>query len=115
VDTKLKEIMLVAAIVLSSSVLVLLPILVPFVTGMVAHIQASSKVKAGIMLALSGLVTLIQEGSLADGTAVHLEASSLTQWALNIVIATGLYTGLMKPFGVAAKLWPNFGVGGPTR
>lgn len=102
--------MIATALAIPAGFIGLLPVLTPFITGLIARVDAPSKIKSGIMISVSALVTLIQGAVVENGAAI-ISSASLTQWAINAVIATGIYTGIMKPFDVPSKLLPKSGIG----
>lgn len=94
----------------SFTVLLVISLVIPFLTGVVTKVSASAGVKQVCTLVLSAAAGLIVTATQLDGTAVISKEAALNA-ALALGIAIVSYLGLYKPHDVNAKLAPTKGFG----
>lgn len=93
-----------------TTVIILISVVIPFVTGLLTKLEASTTLKQCVTIVLTAANALIVTATMADGTAV-LSQESLTNFAISTVIALLTYLGFMQPHNTNAKLAPGAGIG----
>jgi hypothetical protein len=85
--------------------------ILPVLVGLVTKLDASSKLKGGLLVALNATQSLIIASRVSDGGA-YFTADALILFVAGVVVSLMSYYGFYKPNDVPAKLAPNFGIGG---
>ena len=102
--------MTLSAVVVTALIGSVLPLLV----GLVTKLNASSKLKGGILIGLNAVQGFLIAGSMGGGD-INLTIDTAVLWGVGILVSLASYYGLYKPADVSTKLAPGFGVGGsPT-
>ncbi len=86
---------------------------IPLLVGLATKLNASSKLKGGILVGLNALQGFLIAGSM-NGGAIKLTVDTAILWGVGIVISLASYYGLYKPADVSTKLAPGFGIGGSS-
>lgn len=78
----------------------------PLLVGLLTKARANEKLKATIMIILTGVAALWAQ----VGTGDVLTADSLVEWAGTITVTIASYYGVWKPIGAGSPL-PERGIG----
>lgn len=94
----------------SFTVLLLMSLVIPVITGIVVKSGANATWKQVITLVLSAIAGLITTATQLDGTAVISKESALNA-ALSLGIAITTYLGIYRPHNLNDGLAPTKGLG----
>lgn len=97
----------------SVAVTLILGTIIPLLVGLITKLNASSKLKGALMLALNAVQGLIIASKTGSGGAVFT-TDALVLFLAGVGVSLISYYGLYKPNDVPAKLAPDFGVGGSS-
>lgn len=95
------------------AVTLIISTILPVLVGLVTKLDASSKLKGGLLLALNATQGLIVASRVSDGGA-NFTADALILFVAGVAVSLAAYYGFYKPNDVSAKLAPGFGIGGST-
>jgi uncharacterized membrane protein YccC len=87
--------------------------ILPVLVGLITKLDASSKLKGGILLVLNATQGLIVASRVSDGGA-SFTVDALVLFIAGVAVSLLSYYGFYKPNDVSAKLAPDFGIGGST-
>lgn len=107
-----------AVVVTAPVVNFIIGMLIPLVTGLLTHINLSSKIKFMITLVLNAAAALITTNMLSDGTAV-LSYQALFTGMYSLIVSLIAYHRVYKKANLTSstpdgKLAPNHGIGAPS-
>jgi len=85
--------------------------ILPVLVGLVTKLDASSKLKGGLLLVLNATQGLIVASQVSDGGA-SFTVDAVVLFIAGVSVSLMSYYGFYKPNDVPAKLAPGFGVGG---
>lgn len=97
----------------ATTVLLLVSVVIPILTGLLTKLNASTTVKQVVTLTLAAANTLIVSNTMADGGAV-LTDSVLTDAAVSWIVAVAAYLGVYEPHDTNRKLAATTGLGGTS-
>ena len=93
------------------AVTLIISTILPVLVGLVTKLDASSKLKGALLLALNAAQGLII-ASRVNGGGAHFTADALVLFLAGVAVSLMAYYGFYKPNDVPAKLAPDFGIGG---
>jgi hypothetical protein len=85
--------------------------ILPVLVGLVTKLDASSKLKGGILLVLNAIQGLIIASQVSGGGA-SFTVEALVLFIAGLAVSLMSYYGFYKPNDVPSRLAPDFGIGG---
>lgn len=87
--------------------------LVPLITALLTHLEASSSTKQIVTAILSAVSGFLTTATVADGSAVFSLESALFA-VLTFITANSAYVAVWKKHAIDARILPTRGIGSPT-
>jgi ABC-type uncharacterized transport system permease subunit len=89
---------------------IILGTVIPIVVGLVTKLNASRKLKGGLLVTLSAFQAFVVSATMSDGSASFSRESTLL-FFVGLATSLAMHYGVYVPVEVPNKLAPEFGLG----